>query len=116
MPILSAFTNWHSHFVPAGTELWVDKYRPKIYADLLSDDWLNQEVITWVKQWHYCVFKEEPKPALRRTFKPFVIGDKFERPERRILLLCGPPGHGKTTLAHVIARQCKYNVVEINAR
>lgn len=30
-------------------------------------------------------------------------------------MLCGPPGLGKTTLSHVIARHAGYNVVEMNA-
>uniref|UniRef100_F6GZ39 ATPase AAA-type core domain-containing protein n=1 Tax=Vitis vinifera TaxID=29760 RepID=F6GZ39_VITVI len=33
----------------------------------------------------------------------------------QILLLCGPLGLGKTTLAHVAAKHCGYRVVEINA-
>ncbi|XVF38043.1 hypothetical protein REPUB_Repub20aG0063800 [Reevesia pubescens] len=36
-------------------------------------------------------------------------------PEQKILLLCGPPGLGKTTLAHVAAKHCGYRVVEVNA-
>lgn len=30
-------------------------------------------------------------------------------------MLCGPPGLGKTTLAHVVARHAGYRVYEINA-
>lgn len=34
---------------------------------------------------------------------------------RKILLIHGPPGIGKTTVAHVIAAQAGYDVMEINA-
>lgn len=34
----------------------------------------------------------------------------------QVALLCGPPGLGKTTLAHVIAQHAGYCVVEMNAR
>lgn len=34
----------------------------------------------------------------------------------QVALLCGPPGLGKTTLAHVVARHAGYCVVEMNAR
>lgn len=32
-----------------------------------------------------------------------------------MVLLCGRPGLGKTTLAHVVARHAGYNVIEMNA-
>lgn len=34
----------------------------------------------------------------------------------QILLLSGPPGLGKTTLAHIVAKQAGYDAFEINAR
>ena len=36
-------------------------------------------------------------------------------PEKMILILYGPPGTGKTTLAHVLAKQAGYQPAEINA-
>lgn len=37
------------------------------------------------------------------------------KPDAKVLLLCGPPGMGKTTLAHIVARHAGYRTVEINA-
>ncbi|CAF0721516.1 unnamed protein product [Rotaria sp. Silwood1] len=41
--------------------------------------------------------------------------DPYKRPQQKIALLCGSPGAGKTTLAHVVARHAGYNVIEMNA-
>lgn len=38
-----------------------------------------------------------------------------DRPGEKILLMSGPPGLGKTTLAHVVAAQAGYKVLEVNA-
>ncbi|XAR62771.1 hypothetical protein NMG60_11017642 [Bertholletia excelsa] len=148
-------------------QLWVDKYAPNSFMELLSDEQTNREVLLWLKQWDSCVFgsdirstTDEVLSALRRHSSAFQhqklsarsfsrnnreskLGketDKFYNdlhqekndtkgnpdmwnkkakgsgpPDQKILLLCGPPGLGKTTLAHVAARHCGYRVVEINA-
>ncbi|XP_042518071.1 chromosome transmission fidelity protein 18 homolog [Macadamia integrifolia] len=154
--------------VPVVTEqLWVDKYAPNSFTELLSVEQTNREVLLWLKQWDSCVFGSEIRnttddvlSALRRhsvrsqnkTYSDmssfgkkkgfplsyqtlghsnnvFKENDKLEgiqelwnkksrttSPlEQKVLLLCGSPGLGKTTLAHIAARHCGYRVVEINA-
>ncbi|CAI9117844.1 OLC1v1019329C1 [Oldenlandia corymbosa var. corymbosa] len=151
----------------AQEQLWVDKYAPSTFMELLSDEHTNREVLLWLKQWDSCVFGSEIKStaddilsALKRHSSVVQHSKSFSRnsfgkpregrwskdnfrdinhqnqenkgskdiqelwdkkrkqsgpPEQKILLLCGPPGLGKTTLAHVAARHCGYRVVEINA-
>ncbi|KAL1368046.1 hypothetical protein HN51_022146 [Arachis hypogaea] len=147
-------------------QLWVDKYAPKSFTELLSDEQTNREVLLWLKQWDSVVFGSDIRStsddvlfALKRhssvaqNQRPF--NSKFSRrnrgakwssgryknsrsmdgssnsqsiedilntrttnvgpPEQKILLLCGSPGLGKTTIAHVAARHCGYHVVEVNA-
>ncbi|XP_047324218.1 chromosome transmission fidelity protein 18 homolog [Impatiens glandulifera] len=147
--------------------LWVDKYSPSSFMELLSDEHTNREVLMWLKHWDSCVFgsciktttddvlsslrlhssvsenqklsgkrfpgkqkeswfmkesstetknNEKDDNGLKAIKDPWSKKSKVSSPlEQKILLLCGPPGLGKTTLAHVTARHCGYRVVEINA-
>ncbi|KAI9343040.1 hypothetical protein DFJ73DRAFT_523020 [Zopfochytrium polystomum] len=100
-----------------GQKLWVDKYAPRKYIDLVGEERIFREVLQWLQEWNYCVFRKLPRKRseiqnMRKKEKP---ADKLRRPERRILLLSGPAGLGKTTLAHVVGGHCGYNIVEINA-
>lgn len=82
--------------MPSYTEqqLWVDKYAPSKFTDLTSNDKTNVEVLKWVAQW-----KGGPKGF----------------PDKKIMLISGPPGLGKTTLVQIVAKVSGYNLVEINA-
>ncbi|PWA21297.1 hypothetical protein CCH79_00018449 [Gambusia affinis] len=111
----------------------------------LSFQFTNRCLLKWLKLWDNVVFGRERKSRPVRSDRqsanqnPFKVSqgsqnphrfkskmemteeileaelDQYKRPKYRVALLSGPPGLGKTTLAHVIAKHAGYNVVEINA-
>ncbi|XP_050076845.1 chromosome transmission fidelity protein 18 homolog [Anopheles maculipalpis] len=124
--------------------LWVEKYRPRRYIDLLSDETTNRSLLQWLKLWDKVVFNREPLKKAKDTktqmsnfnkktgrFESnggWVKGARKARgatlnteldehgcPVQKVALLCGPPGLGKTTLAHTIARHAGYAIREVNA-
>jgi chromosome transmission fidelity protein 18 len=128
------------------TSLWVDKYSPQNFGQLLSSETVNRNVLRWIKLWDPVVFNR-PGPlgaepvahegvfSKRRVdgggggriqaaadssapAAPPTIWDLFGpawNAQAKALLLCGAPGTGKTTLAHIVAAAAGYHVIEVNA-
>lgn len=91
------------------TLLWSEKYRAKRFTDLVGDERTHRQVLRWFKCWDKIVFPSAAKVSKKKD------DEEEGREMRKILLIHGPPGLGKTTLAHVAAKQAGYEVVEVNA-
>lgn len=46
-----------SNNINSNNELWLEKYKPKKYDDLLTDEKFNRDILTWLKSWDEVVFK-----------------------------------------------------------
>ncbi len=68
--------------------MWSEKYRPQIISNMVGNEEARTAIIEWFVKW-----KKGTKP----------------------LLLVGPPGIGKTTMAYLVAKQFGYDMIGLNA-
>lgn len=68
--------------------MWSEKHRPQLISDMVGNEEARKSFVEWLTKW-----KKGAKP----------------------ILLVGPPGIGKTTLAHIAAKEFGYDLVGLNA-
>ena len=68
--------------------MWSEKHRPQIISDMVGNEESRAAIMEWFAKW-----KKGTKP----------------------LLLVGPPGIGKTTMAFLVAKQFGYDMIGLNA-
>ncbi len=69
---------------------WVEKYAPKSLDDVLGNAKAKKQIEDWAKKWSE---------------------GNIQKP----LLLMGPPGIGKTTIAHLVGKEYFSETIELNA-
>ena len=76
--------------------MWVDRYRPSRFTELLGDDRVHREVLAWVKEWDCCVFGKNKNRGRKRA-RDDADGenvDQWQRPREKVRLprlLCFNP-------------------------
>ncbi len=68
--------------------MWSEKYRPETLEDMVGNEEGRAKLLLWLKKW---------------------------KPGGKAALLLGPPGTGKTTTVHLVAREKGLSLVELNA-
>ena len=69
---------------------WVEKYAPQSLADVVGNEKIKDQIETWASRW---------------------LAGEAQKP----LLLVGPPGVGKTTIAHLVGKEYFSETIEVNA-
>jgi replication factor C subunit 1 len=70
---------------------WAEKYRPQALSDVIGHTNEIKSLRAWLAGWASGI------------------------PEKRAVLITGPPGIGKTTVIHLLAKEAGYAVTEYNA-
>ena len=83
--------------------LWVDKYSPELLNQICGNKTIVEKLQNWLRNWK------------KNSHFKFKKAGADANGIFRAAMLHGPPGIGKTTAAHLVAKLEGYDVVETNA-
>lgn len=88
---------------PVDDQLWTTKYAPTSINMICGNKGAVEKIQTWLRNWHQ---------SAKANFKK---AGKDGSGVYRAVMIHGPPGIGKTTAAHLVAKLEGYDIVETNA-
>ncbi|EIM85335.1 DNA replication factor C large subunit [Stereum hirsutum FP-91666 SS1] len=89
--------------VDAKTQLWTDRYAPQTLKEICGNKAQVERLQNWLSSW--------PNSLKANFKKPGKDGMNIFRG----VMLSGPPGIGKTTSAHLVAKLAGFTPIELNA-
>ncbi|KGO49015.1 DNA polymerase III, clamp loader complex, gamma/delta/delta subunit, C-terminal [Penicillium expansum] len=84
-------------------DLWTTKYAPTSTSMICGNKGAVEKIQSWLRNWHV------------NAQADFKKGGKDGSGTYRAVIIHGPPGIGKTTAAHLVAKLEGFDVVETNA-
>ena len=92
-----------SSTVPLSSQLWTDRYAPRSLKEVCGNKGQVEKLGLWLHDWSGSLqsgFKKPGKNGMNTS---------------RAVLITGPPGIGKTTSAHLVAKLEGFTPIELNA-
>ncbi|KAI0337342.1 DNA replication factor C, large subunit [Trametopsis cervina] len=89
--------------VPLTSQLWTSRYAPRTLKEICGNKGQVEKLQMWLHDWSSSLksgFKKPGKNAMNTS---------------RAVLITGPPGIGKTTSAHLVAKLEGFTPIELNA-
>lgn len=89
--------------IPNSEKLWTVKYAPKDISQLCGNKGQVQKLKSWLSNW------------FNNAKNDFKVAGKDGSGIYRAALISGPPGIGKTSAAHLVAKELGFDILEKNA-
>lgn len=99
----------------SSSQLWVDKHRPKTSAQLIGSSEIVRKLGDWLRQWDKLHLHRSSGSSNNAASSSVKVPYTKENPGAKAVLLSGPPGIGKSTVASLAASELGYDVMELNA-